>query len=162
MIVSNSNTKILRRCYNFVEAEALRTRLDAAGILAVIDGAETQLMFTYVPTALGGVKLKVAPEDYDRAVALLADDASKAAVAGPWVCDRCRERNEATFELCWQCQKPRDENDQRAYLAETAEPPGAEPTQPSTDAEPPDIADNNPYRPILLPENDDLSGSDHA
>ncbi len=113
------HSKILRRCYDFVEAEAIRTRLDAAGILAVINGAEAQLMLSYVGTALGGVKLEVAPEDYDRAVKLLDDDESQAAILGPWICERCNEQNEATFELCWKCQKPRDEEDRRGRLEET-------------------------------------------
>lgn len=154
-----SNAKILRRCHNFVEAEALRTRLDAAGILSVIDGAETQLMLSYVGTALGGVKVKVAPEDYDRAVALLEDDESKAAIAGPWVCDRCREQNDATFELCWQCQKPRDDHDHRADEADTTEPAAADP---NSNSGPPEPHDRNPYRPILLPEEEDFSGTDQA
>ncbi len=122
-----SNAKILRRCYNFVEAEACERDWTLPVFSSVIDGAETQLMLSYVGTALGGVKVEVAPEDYDRAVALLEDDESKAAIAGPWVCDRCREQNDATFELCWQCQKPRDDHDHRADAADTTEPAAADP-----------------------------------
>lgn len=145
------NLKTLRRCFNFVEAESIRTRLDAAGILAVINGAESNRMLSYVGTALGGVQLEVAPEDYDRAVQLLEDDEIKSAAAGPWVCQACREQNEATFELCWNCQKLRDQADHHGDLDEAveaaAEAPLAQASEPSDEPD-----DNNPYRPILLPK----------
>ncbi len=143
---------MLRRCYDYVEAEALRTRLDAAGILAVINNAEAHLAFSYVGAgALGGVRLEVAPEDYDRAVQLLEDDETKAATLGPWICEACGEQNEATFEVCWNCQKPRDAEDQTGRLDEGQQPD--EPLVSPPTATPPTLPvqhDNNPYRPVLL------------
>ncbi len=149
MLIVN-NSKLLRRCNDFVEAESIRTRLDAAGILAVINGADVHIAFSYFGTALGGVKLEVAPEDYDRAVQLLEEDASKASILGPWICRACKEQNEATFEICWNCKKPRDEDDRQGRGEEQEKQ--ADPTvDPATAGQATaTIRDSNPYRPVLL------------
>ena len=106
-----TSMKTLRRCYDIVQAESLRTRLDAAGIMAVVNGAESHTTLSYVGGALGGIKLEVAPEDYQRADELLHADALLAAELGPWICNDCKEHNESTFEVCWHCSKKRDDSD---------------------------------------------------
>ena len=58
----SNNAKVLRRCKDYIEAEALRTRLDAEGILAVVNGEWVVTALSYVGTAMGGVRLEVAME----------------------------------------------------------------------------------------------------
>ena len=147
------NSKILRRCDNFIEAEAIRIRLNAAGILAVMNGAEIVTAFSYVGAAMGGVKVEVAPEDFDRAQRILEDDQQKAQTLGPWICGKCREQNEATFEVCWKCGKQREDSDEVGRLEEE---PEWQPAPQAADAEPSalPVEDCNPYRPVDLSKED--------
>ena len=93
---------------NAVEAEILRTRLDAAGILAVVNGGEVATMLSHIGTAAVSVRVEVAPEDFDRAAELLREDETDRAHKTAWKCQRCDERNEPLFDLCWSCGKSRD------------------------------------------------------
>ncbi|MGB7346013.1 MAG: hypothetical protein WBD20_17480 [Pirellulaceae bacterium] len=109
-----SNSKTLQVFSSGHEAEILRTRLDAAGILSIVDGAEVASMFSNIGMALAKVQLKVAPEDYDRAVGILAEDERLRGELTAWSCVRCDEHNDASFELCWNCSKQRDDLDPQA------------------------------------------------
>ena len=93
---------------NAVEAEILRTRLDAAGILAVVNGGEVATMLSHIGTAAVSVRVEVAPEDFDRAAKILREDEMDRAARTAWTCQRCDERNEPLFDLCWSCGKSRD------------------------------------------------------
>jgi hypothetical protein len=126
----------LRRCSNVIEADTLRIRLAAAGIDAVIQGGEGFTALGQIGGAAGYPQLDVRSEDYDRAVAVLQADESASEHAKPWICSRCDERNEATFDLCWSCQKTRDESDQAVA--------------------------KNPYRPASWQQGDEADSSDQA
>lgn len=44
--------------------------------------------------------------DYEKAREVVVSTVSKldaASDAEPWVCDRCREENPQSFEICWNC-----------------------------------------------------------
>jgi len=141
---------VVRSCADRIQAESIRIRLAEAGIRAMITGTDMETAL-----GLGGagtmrmVRVEVPAEDAERAAALLDEDDRKAAEAGPWICSRCHEQNEATFEVCWSCSKPRTEDDERGRL-------DTEPKIESTFSESITIApeeptaeDGNPYRPIV-------------
>ncbi len=44
--------------------------------------------------------------DYDRAMQII-DSAMADEDASPWICARCGEENDASFEYCWNCQNER-------------------------------------------------------
>jgi hypothetical protein len=104
----------IRSCSDRFEAESLRIRLAEAGIRAVITGTDMETAL-----GLGGagtmrlVRLEVATEDAKRATLILAEDERIARTAGPWICSRCREQNEATFDVCWSCSKRRSDDKQQ-------------------------------------------------
>ncbi|MEM8669647.1 MAG: DUF2007 domain-containing protein [Planctomycetota bacterium] len=141
-----SSLTSIRNCTDRIEAESLRIRLAEAGIRALVTGTDMETAL-----GLGGagtmrmVRLEVPTEDAERAVAILEEDRRKAIEAGPWICSRCHEQNESTFEVCWSCSKPRSDDDERGRLEpkglkSTPEPIEIERTEPVSE-------DGNPYRP---------------
>jgi hypothetical protein len=155
--MSESPLAVLRNCADRVEAETIRIRLAAAGIRAIITGtdAATALSLGGAPTSRL-VRVEVQRADHERAVALLEEDQRRLREAGPWICSRCREQNEAAFDVCWSCEKPRGEEDERGRIDERGATDTA-PFSPSVSVEPsiPPVSDDmNPYRPVLV--NSDL------
>lgn len=151
-----SKLAVLRQCADRVEAETIRIRLASAEIQALITGTDAGTAL-----GLGGaatsrlVRVEVASEDYERANDLLHADELRTQVAGPWVCGRCHEQNEAAFDVCWCCNKMRSEDDFRGRVPEKERSAGD--TQPFDDAmtaQPatPIAEDHNPYRPVLVDE----------
>ena len=103
--------KTLRTFFNPVEAEILKTRLDAAGIPAVVNGAEVATMLSHIGVAVARVKVEVLPEHIDLAYDILQEDDRLREERSAWTCAACKEFNEAAFELCWNCSKQRDDQD---------------------------------------------------
>lgn len=105
-----------------------RTHLGlAARIFAVVTNADIYTTFSYIGTAMGGVRVQVAIEDLPRAQALLEADRQALLLAHPWICSQCNEQNEPSFELCWNCGKPL-EDDVKGRIGEPEEEsPSAEP-----------------------------------
>ncbi|NND97186.1 MAG: DUF2007 domain-containing protein [Pirellulaceae bacterium] len=139
----------LRVFSNPHQAEILRTRLDAEGILAVINGGEVATMLSHIGTAVAKVRLEVAPEDFQRAVAVLEEDDLQRAELTPWQCSRCDERNEASFELCWNCGKSRGDCDGEPVQSEST----GKPTETSVVLDEtliPRPFSTNPYAPVLI------------
>ena len=93
------------RCANRVEAETIRIRLAAAGIAAFVRGddavASMAISGGAVNTAI--VVVEVAPDDFEHATQILAEDRRRRMSLGPWTCDECSESNDAAFDLCWNC-----------------------------------------------------------
>ena len=95
-------------CIDQFEADAIRNRLAAAGIRAIVTGNDAVSAL-----GMGGapqkrpVCVEVAAEDLDRAGKLLEEDRRRAEKLGPWHCQTCGENNEATFDLCWKCHRSR-------------------------------------------------------
>ncbi len=56
-----------------VEAHLLRTRLEAEGITAYLRDENLVTLDWLYSNAVGGVKVDVADEDYERALAILAE-----------------------------------------------------------------------------------------
>jgi hypothetical protein len=54
-----------------MEAQLLRARLEGSGIVAHVFDENTATLASY---AIGGVRVEVADEDYERAMELLLDD----------------------------------------------------------------------------------------
>ncbi|WP_164102947.1 outer membrane protein assembly factor BamB family protein [Candidatus Laterigemmans baculatus] len=107
--MSGEQLVTIRRCGPVWEAEMLRDRLEAAGIRAFVQGAETGRSLSYVGVALGGVKVQVAVDDVAAAEQVLLEDERQRATAGRWRCPRCDEINEPAFDVCWSCAMPREE-----------------------------------------------------
>lgn len=94
-----------------MEAETVRIRLEAAGIHAVILGAEAGVALSYFGGVVGYPQVDVSAEDFERACELLQADRQVLRQTQPWTCARCDEPNEAAFEFCWSCNKSRDAAD---------------------------------------------------
>ena len=99
------------RCNSVMEAETVRIRLEAAGIHAVILGAEAGVALSYFGGVVGYPQVDVPAEDFERASQLLLADRQTLRQSQPWSCARCDEPNEAAFEFCWSCNKSRDASD---------------------------------------------------
>lgn len=48
-------------------------------------------------------ELWVDDNDYEKGQALVSE-LMNVEVGDPWICDGCKETNEANFQLCWSCQ----------------------------------------------------------
>jgi hypothetical protein len=153
--MSQSPLVVLCECASSIEAETIRIRLTAADIRAFVTGTDAATAL-----GLGGagtmrlVRVEVGAEDYDCARVLLQQDQLRLQQAGPWICSRCGEQNEAAFEVCWSCTKPRTDDDQHGRINQQTEPDAA--LQSPISVKPPadrlSFADSNPYRPVLLPD----------
>lgn len=136
---------------NAVEAEILKSRLDAAGILAVVNGGEVATMLSHIGSAVVRVRVEVAPEDFERATEVLREDEIERAERTAWTCGRCDERNEPLFDLCWSCGKTRDDFDvsRPAYEVETRVRKESGPIF-VADQQAPAVRSDNPYAPVVL------------
>ncbi len=99
----------------------MRIRLEAAGIHAVILGAEAGVALSYFGGVVGYPQVDVPAEDFERATELLQADRQVLRHAQPWTCARCDEPNEAAFEFCWSCNKSRDAADPVATAEDEAD-----------------------------------------
>ncbi len=43
-------------------------------------------------------------DDYENAVSLLENEIVNSSSKPPWICDKCNEENEGSFDFCWNCQ----------------------------------------------------------
>lgn len=95
MVYTAENRFLVNNAKNIVEGTGIEVMLKnefaqgSAGDLAPFD---TWLELWVVNDA-----------DFDVAQAML-DDAFKNAHTTPWFCPKCKEENDASFELCWNCQ----------------------------------------------------------
>ncbi len=101
------------RCADRFEAESIRIRLDAAGIRAFVRGDDA---VTSMAISGGGVNtaivvVEVAPDDYEQATQILAEDTRRRLTLGSWTCDECSETNDPSFDLCWNCGNERSNID---------------------------------------------------
>lgn len=144
------------RCHQVWEAEILRDRLESGGIPAFVQGAEANLSLSYVGTALGGVRVQVSEVDLEAARELIEADAYQRLTAGAWICPRCEEPNDASFDLCYSCSLPRsmaggdphDGKSKRQQRGGTATAkPVTVPVETGGTVEP---SSNNPYHPPSL------------
>lgn len=97
------------KCGQAWEAEIVRERLEAAGLIAFVQGGEAATILSYVGVALGGVRVQVPEDQVARARELLEADVRQRETAGPWKCPRCDEPNGAGFDFCYSCSMPRGE-----------------------------------------------------
>jgi hypothetical protein len=112
-----ANLVKLTSCRNAIEAETLRNRLETAGIMAVVQGAEVGTALSYLGTAIGCPNIEVDSNDLERAKDLLAADRVALETVGDWTCSRCGEFNEPAFEVCWSCNKTRSDEDPPGAIA---------------------------------------------
>lgn len=145
----------VRHCANSAQADAIRIRLEAEGIHAIVQGGEIGTMLSYIGPAVGYPYVDVPAEDYDEAVAILEADEIALATAQPWICSRCDEPNEAAFDFCWSCNKSRDGTDRVAQSPDPSDPEPSDP-QPTAALTAPKHAGRcgdaaNPYRPVDWP-----------
>jgi hypothetical protein len=109
--------KKIRSYMTEFEAEQAKNLLEASGIDAFVEGANTQTTLSYIGLAVGGVKLLVSEQDELRAIEAL--DAIHSTSAGPWTCSRCYSEVDAGFDVCWNCGGLRED---AALMEELAAP----------------------------------------
>lgn len=98
MVYTNDNRFIVANAKNILEEQ----------------GIDVMLKNEFASSAIGEVSAFDAwvelwvhnDDDYDRAVSILEASLSQEGEPG-WTCVKCRERNDASFEICWQCQTAR-------------------------------------------------------
>lgn len=95
------------------DTAVLRDLLDASGIAAQL---ADEVMGTMAPFVIAAgtspaVKVMVLEDQIDDARDVVMDFATarrEADVALPaWMCPRCREENESSYDICWNCQTER-------------------------------------------------------
>jgi hypothetical protein len=101
---------VLRECADQFEAQTIRIRLAAEQIPVLITGTDPGFALSLggAPTSRP-VRVEVEHSDLERADTLLKQDDLRARQAESWICCRCHEPNEPTFDVCWSCNKMRDE-----------------------------------------------------
>ena len=148
-----SPVTMVRQYGSKIEAETIRIRLAAAGIQAFVSGEDAGTALGMGGAATNRlVHVEVPEADYERAVAILEEDDRRILEAGPWICSRCREQNEAAFEVCWSCNKPRTGDDEQGRIGQQAAakaPVGIDASN-SFNSVRPAKDDGNPYRPVLF------------
>ena len=91
------------------KASLLALQLRAHGIDARTHADQGAVAFGELPADELRVDVCVPEGQLDSARELVRDFLVDAGAAPgsrgePWTCTRCREENEATFEICWNCQ----------------------------------------------------------
>jgi hypothetical protein len=74
---------------------------------------QSQVKNEYTHTIGGGLGLAntlaelwlLHDEDYDRAKAVIETQILHPPPLSPWICDKCGEMNEGSFQVCWKCQQ---------------------------------------------------------
>lgn len=84
------------------EATLAQAELQSEGISAVLESSSAATTFSYVGSAMGGVRLMVDVADQQQAEELLEKFGNRPK-EGPWYCQRCRETMDSSFECCWSC-----------------------------------------------------------
>ncbi len=155
--MSTTNT-LLRQCSDTFEAEIIRDRLAAADIRAFVTGTDMATALSLGGAGTDrGVRIEVAVEDHQRAVETLLEDERQRREAGDWICGRCEEVNESSFELCWSCEKPRSADDARTSKYDHEPLSGSERFGDLQNQSPTTgigKEDGNPYRPPTISESD--------
>ena len=106
-MTTSKNLVTVLKCSRAWEAEIIRERLEAAGLMAFVQGGESATSLSYVGVALGGVRVQVPADQEAKARQLLEEDERQRETAGPWKCPRCNEPNAAGFDFCYSCAMPR-------------------------------------------------------
>lgn len=104
------------------------------------------------------VRVEVAETDRERATQILEEDEQRMAGATNWICGRCDEKNDRTFDLCWSCSKRRSASDasfdDENLDGESDEEPSADaslgPLLLESEVSQREVDDGNPYRPPSL------------
>lgn len=95
-IYTHENRILVSNAQNILEINGIATYLKnefSAGAMGEIAPLETWMEVWVVNN-----------EDYEKACELIANAISPAN-AIDWVCQYCKETNDASFEICWQCGK---------------------------------------------------------
>ena len=136
------------------QAEAIRLRLEAAGIQVIVTGTDAATALS-----MGGagtdrlVRVEVAESDYEQAKKLLIEDEKRLESASAWICSRCDEQNEPAFEVCWGCNKTQSEKDKlgrRDEKKKSEDAPLGEDTSVTSQRQLGTTDDSNPFRPVLI------------
>ena len=143
---------VLRRFSDSVAAETLRGRLAVAGIDVYVRGTSIEAAFGLggAPTS-SGLRVEIAKDDVDAALRVMEEDDRLREIAGDWICSRCDEDNDASFEFCWKCQKERGPNDTKQAASTPQIDPIAAPESNAAKSNMKVEAETvNPYQPVLV------------
>lgn len=86
----------------------VRNLLEAAGIVCTVRNEFLGGGAGELPLNEVWPELWVTERDLSAANAIV-EQVGRAADGPPWVCGRCDEQNDASFEVCWNCGMPRDD-----------------------------------------------------
>ena len=90
------------------EAHFIKTALEAAGIGARVVEDHLQNALGDWPASAIAPRVWVSSEDAERARTIIVDWRARQGAtrehATEWICSKCGEPNEPTFEICWSCQ----------------------------------------------------------
>jgi hypothetical protein len=138
----------------FDELGAIQAKnwLETEGVTAGVEGGNVNTALSHVGSALSGVRLLVAEQDYARARELLVRYGEKNSLRTSWYCGECQETNEPSFDLCWSCGKVREEVDAPFPAAEAEPVVASDFTEIRVADIPAKIESNNPYQPPLISE----------
>lgn len=151
---SSPSFQILRECDDQWSAVAIQTLLSS-------DKIESHLTGTDAATALGLggaptdalIKIHVDEQDLGRAQEVLRIHEELIQRGKPWECPRCREPNDATFEVCWNCKAHNtDARTDEPWSSGDDETPRASlaPMTVGTEQPPLNVISSNPYEPTAM------------
>ncbi len=110
--MSDGEFVTLARYPDELRASVVRSQLEAAGFRTYLHGGQAATTLWHVGPALGGVELKVAAVDAQRAVDYLRNELGEATffdqVDGQWLCRECGERIPPGMPKCPVCGGERD------------------------------------------------------
>ena len=140
-----------------MEAELIRSKLEGAGISAVL--VEPEQAAEGAPA--GRIQVQVGPPDFERAMQLLFPIPTvKRPVREnkpPWKCPKCGENVLAQFPVCWKCGTSREGQPMAGLVqplptGSAAAGPGVAPPMPQTPAPPlPAPPAPMPAQPVAMP-----------
>ncbi|MGL5286374.1 MAG: DUF2007 domain-containing protein [Aeromonas sp.] len=91
----------LYRASHVLEAHAIKGALEVEGIAVRLNGEGLQSLIGELPVDLLQVTLMVPVEERSRASRVI--ERYQKRQGNGWMCGRCGEENNASFDICWRC-----------------------------------------------------------
>lgn len=144
---------VVRRFSTSHEANLAKMTLESHGIRCHVTGDVLADALSFYGNAVSRVDLLVSPEDAERSHQLLYEadltrqserfDQWNEHRGMGWVCNRCDECNELTFDLCWSCAADKPQSPDMRILAPADHPEESLDTEESLSVS---KSDESPYR----------------
>lgn len=99
MVYTNENRILVANAKNILESQGVGVALKnefASSVIGEISAFDAWVEIWVLNN-----------DDYQKACSLIDSSLSKEDDEEEWVCTKCEEVNDASFEVCWRCQVPR-------------------------------------------------------